>query len=108
MQICCTKKLLTQLNILPQNETEENDFFCWSAHLIIVNRRKTLVVVNDSNRFGFILHGLKAKDFTNISELITQGIRDSFKKIKIKDEIVEKYLEAAGTLSYTRTRGPFM
>lgn len=106
MEICCTKKLLSELDINSQIGTEENDLFCWSAHLITLNRRKTVVVVNDSNRFGFILHGLKAKHFKNLGELITQGIRDCLREEKIKDEIIEKYLKAAGALSFTRTRGP--
>lgn len=106
MQICCTKKLLSSMNLDSQTGSEENDLFCWSAHLITVNRRKTLVVVNDSNRYGFVLHGLKAKDFKNLEALITQGIHDCLKEEKIKDEIIEKYLKDAGPLGFTRTRGP--
>lgn len=73
MQLCCTKKLLSAMNLESQTGPEENELFYWSAHLITVNRRKTLAVVNDSNRYGFILHGLKAKDFKNLEKLITQG-----------------------------------
>lgn len=50
MQICCTKKLNDELGIVPEEGTEENDLFCWSVHLSTVNRRKTVVAVNDSNR----------------------------------------------------------
>jgi len=59
MQICCTKKLQDELGINVQNGSEENDLFCWSAHLITANRRKAIVVVNESNRIGFVLYGLK-------------------------------------------------
>ena len=48
------------MRIVFKNKTEEEDFFCWSVHLIIVNRRKTIVMLKDSNRFGFVLYGLKA------------------------------------------------
>lgn len=106
MEICCTKKLLNEMDINSQIGSEENDLFCWSAHLISVNRRKTVVVVNDSNRFGFILHGLKAKDFKNFGELITLGIRDCLRDEKIKEEIIEKYLKTADAVTFTRTRGP--
>ena len=44
------KKLNDELGIVPEEGTEENDLFCWSVHLITVNRRKTVVAVNDSNR----------------------------------------------------------
>ena len=69
MQICCTKKLQEQLGIVIQDGIEGNDLFCWSAHLITVKRRKTIVVVNDSNRFGFIFYGLKVR----ISSILTHS-----------------------------------
>ncbi|GAB6155459.1 hypothetical protein JCM17380_42100 [Desulfosporosinus burensis] len=50
MQICCTKKLKDEMGIVPESGTEVHDLFCWSVHLITVNRRKTVVAVNDSNR----------------------------------------------------------
>jgi len=106
MRICCTKKLLDEIKCVTQGESEEVDFFCWSAHLITVNRRKTVVVVNDSNRFGFVLYGMKAKDFKRFSELVVEGIRECLRDEKIKDEIIEKYLRSAGDLVFGKTRGP--
>ncbi|MDA8226624.1 MAG: plasmid pRiA4b ORF-3 family protein [Desulfitobacterium hafniense] len=105
MQIGCTKKLQDELGLVFQDGAENNDLFCWSAHLITVNRRKTLVIVNDSNRFGFVLHGMKAKDFKNLNEHITQGIRNCLRDEKIKDEIIEQYLQTAGDLVFSKTRG---
>lgn len=105
MQICCTKKLQDETGIVLQNETEEEDFFCWSVHLIIVNRRKTIVMVNDSNRFGFVLYGLKAKQFKDLNELLIMGIRNCLRDEKIKEEIIDKYLKGAGELIYSKTRG---
>jgi len=106
MQICCTKRLQDELGIVPENRTEENDQFCWSVHLITANRRKTIVAVNDSNRFGFVLHGLKAKDFRNFNELLIEGIKNCLKDENIKNEIIERYLKTAGDLIYSKTRGP--
>jgi len=105
MQICCTKKLNDAMGIVPENGTEENDLFCWSVHLITVNRRKTVVAVNDSNRYGFVLHGLKAKDFKNFNELLIQEIRTCLRDEKIKNEIIERYMKIAGELSFSKTRG---
>lgn len=105
MQICCTKRLLDELGDAPEAVKEEEDFFCWSANLIIVNRRKTVVVTNDSNRFGFVLHGLKSKDFANLKQLIIQGIITSLKDRNIKEEVINRYLDAGGEPSITKTRG---
>lgn len=106
MQLCCTKKLLDEAGIAPISGGEDKDLFCWSAHLITVNRRKAIVAVNDSNRFGFILYGLKAKDFRGLDKLMLEGIISSLKDEKIKDEIIEQYVESAGDLVFARTRGP--
>ncbi|MBU3182540.1 plasmid pRiA4b ORF-3 family protein [Clostridium psychrophilum] len=106
MQICCTKKLQDEMGIVLQNETGEEDLFCWSVHLITVNRRKTIVMVNDSNRFGFVLYGMKAKNFKNLNELLIFGIKSCLRDEKIKEEIIERYLESAGELVYSKTRGP--
>ncbi|MGK0469385.1 plasmid pRiA4b ORF-3 family protein [Clostridium sp.] len=105
MQICCTKKLQDTLGIVLQNETGASDLFCWSVHLITVNRRKTIVMVNDSNRFGFVLYGLKAKDFKNLNGLLILGIKRCLIEEKIKDEIIERYLKSGGELIYSKTRG---
>lgn len=106
MQICCTKKLLDEMGVVAQNGISENDLFCWSAHFITLNRRKSIVVVNDSSRFGFILHGLKAKDFKDLNKLILQGISSCLRDEKIKDEIIEQYLKEAGDFIFSKTRGP--
>lgn len=106
MRIGCTKKLLEELNIEPVSPAEEEDFFCWSAHLVIVNRRKAVIIVNDSSRLGFILYGLKAKDFNYLDELILLGIKESLLDEKIKEEIIETYLEKAGDIVFAKTRGP--
>lgn len=106
MVIGCTKKLQDEIGITSKSSDEEKDLFSWSAHLVIMNRRKTVVVVNDSNRFGFVLYGLKAKEFKRIDELIVQGIRRCFQNEKIKDEIIEGYLSEAGAISFSKTKGP--
>ena len=105
MQICCTKKLNDEMGILATKGTEENDLFCWSVHLITVNRRKTVVAVNDSNRYGFVLHGLKAKDFKKLKELLIEGIRHCLRDEKIKNDIIDRYFNIAGDLIFSKTRG---
>ena len=105
MQICCTKKLLEELSINPTFVEEENDLFCWSAHLLTLNRRKTVVVVNDSNRYGFVLYGLKAKDFKHLDDYIHLGIRQCLKDQHIKDDMIDKYMDQMGNLVFTKTRG---
>lgn len=105
MLICCTKKLLDEMGKATEDAGEENDLFCWSAHLITVNRKRTVVVVNDKNRFGFILYGLKAREIARLKEFILEGITKSLRDMKIKEEIIERYMKKSGECHFTKTRG---
>ena len=44
-------------------------------------------------RYVIVLYGLKAKDFKRLDELILQGIRESFQKECVKDEVIERFLQ---------------
>ncbi|AGF57835.1 hypothetical protein B0P06_003856 [Clostridium saccharoperbutylacetonicum] len=106
MIIGCTKKLQDEIEPITQKRgIEEKELFSWSANLIKIKRRKAVIVVNDKNRFGFVLFGLKSKDFLKIDELILQGIKRSLKQLKIREEIIEQYLSDAGETVYTKTNG---
>ncbi|MCD8509707.1 MAG: hypothetical protein LRY73_07405 [Bacillus sp. (in: Bacteria)] len=63
MLIQCTKKMLDELKRKPEEQVEEEaPLTSWHANIITLQRRKTLVLVNDQNRYTVVLHGLKAKD----------------------------------------------
>ena len=63
MQLGCTKKLLDYLGKKGgPADTDIEPLLSWSAHLITLNHRHTVVAANDSSRYGFVLYGLKAKD----------------------------------------------
>ncbi|WNS75133.1 plasmid pRiA4b ORF-3 family protein [Bacillus sp. DTU_2020_1000418_1_SI_GHA_SEK_038] len=104
MLIQCTKKLLDQLGIKPETQEEEEPLFSWHAHLITLNRRKTLVLVNDKNRYVVVLHGLKAKDFKNLDEIVLQGIRKTLIEEGITEEVIDKYLLHSKEVTYTKTK----
>ncbi|MBS4190146.1 plasmid pRiA4b ORF-3 family protein [Bacillus sp. FJAT-49705] len=104
MLIQCTKKLLDQLDIKPQSHIEAEPLFSWHAHLLTINRRKTVVLVNDQNRYAIVFHGLKAKDFKKLDEVLLQGIRETFLQEGMKEEIVEKFLLQSKEFTYTKTK----
>ena len=47
---------------------------------------------NDSNRYGFVLHGLKANDFKHINELLIQGIRNCLRDVDY--ETMQKWAQS--------------
>ncbi len=104
MLIQCTKKLLDQLKIKP-TVAQEEPLFSWHANITTVNRRKTIVLANDSNRYPIVLHGVKAKELKNIGKYIIEAIRETFIDESIKEEIVTQYLNASPTIIFTKTNG---
>lgn len=104
MIIHCTKKLLDQLKIKPELAIDEEPLFSWHANLITLNRKKTVVLVNDKNRYIMVLYGLKAKDFKALNNIIINAIRETFNNECIKDEVIEEYLGHSGEIIYSKTK----
>ncbi len=103
MLIQCTKKLLDELNLEP-SVSEEKPLFSWHANLLTINRRKTIVLLNDKNRYIIVLHGLKANDKKNIESTILAAMKEILLDDGIKSEVVEKYLQEASDIVFAKTK----
>ena len=107
MQIECTKKLLDflQKEVLPYEE-EVDPFYCWTASLITLNRRKTMIALNNATHCGFAVYGLTAPVRKQLDRLLPEAIRMMMEQQQIPESWIEKYLNDCGeNISYTRTRG---
>ncbi|MGD6969310.1 plasmid pRiA4b ORF-3 family protein [Rossellomorea vietnamensis] len=104
MLIQCTKKLLDELKITAQEQSDENPLFSWHANIIKLGRKKTIVMVNDQTKYVIVLYGVKAKDLKNLSGLLLQSIREIFKAEGIKPEIIEQFIQKSGQASFTKTK----
>ncbi|MBN6206103.1 plasmid pRiA4b ORF-3 family protein [Ralstonia pickettii] len=104
MHIQCTKKLLDRLKLKAEPVTEENPIFSWHANLVTINRRQTLVLMNDKTRYIAVSYGLKAKDFSKINSVIVQALREVLLHEGIKEELVERYIQDAGEIKFTTTK----
>lgn len=94
MKLECTKKLLDYLGVKPEKAAESTDtLYAWTANLITVNRRKTLVAIHVSSRCMFVLHGLTAKAIPKMPDLIRSGIRALLQSEYVRPEIIDKYLD---------------
>ena len=92
MIIGCTKKVLDFMGVASVEERGDvNPLFSWTANLIIVNRRKTLVVMNDKTKISFVLYGVTTKSIPKMQNLIFDGIRAMMESEYISDEIIENF-----------------
>jgi hypothetical protein len=93
MQIGLTKKLSDYVKNKPAPADAAIDpLFSWSANLLTLQRRKTIVCMNDATRFAFILYGVKAADVKRLDRLMLDGIRACMALEGIAPEAVERYL----------------
>lgn len=106
MQIGCTQKLLAYLKREPEAVEEDmDDFYSWSATLLTIRRRKTIAVVHDASRCGFVLYGVTAKQLKQMDQLLIEGIRRMLEAECIAPEVVQEYLQGCGlAIRYTKTQ----
>jgi len=107
MLIQCTNKLLNELKIDPQKLSavpSAEPLFSWHAHVVTVNRKKIVVLVNDESRYSVILFGLKARDFKNFDHIVLTALRDSLRYEGVLPDIAESYIDHAPEVVYTGTK----
>lgn len=106
MQIGCTQKLLAYLKREPGAVEDDLDsFYSWSATLLTIRRRKTIAVVHDASRCGFVLYGVTAKQLKQMDQLLIEGIRRMLEAECIAPEVVQEYLQGCGlAIRYTKTQ----
>ncbi|QTD42763.1 plasmid pRiA4b ORF-3 family protein [Sporosarcina sp. Te-1] len=106
MKIQGTKKLLEAIpfEVSTDSGEERNPLYEWHANLLVINRKKTMVLMNDSNRYVIVLHGLKANEFKRLGKVIQETIRQTFQAERIRDEVIDRYLAEAGPVSFHKTK----
>ena len=102
--IQCTKKLLDQLQVEPEKGEKEKPLFSWHANLKRINHRKTVILVNDYNRYIIVLYGLKADNFKQMGKHIIKAIERTFEKECIKKELIDDFINSSPNVIYTKTK----
>jgi len=96
------------LKISPDKLEKLNPLFSWHANIILVNRRKVLVLVNDESRYNVVLYGLKANDFKNIETVIYDGIRKSLLSDGVNPKVIEEYFNSTYGIDFSKTQNKTM
>lgn len=103
MRIQATKKLLDELQIKKAHALAEPTLFSWHANVLTVGRRQAVVLVHDVTRYVIVLHGLKARDFSRLGQVAANAVRELWTAEGIDPATVEKFLQAAGEISWHKT-----
>lgn len=90
---------------LPPCQESPDPAFCWDLHLLKLNSRNGLILVNASNRFAIYLHGLKKRDWDRLPELAAEQIYASLAEEELPPSWVNRYRLAAGPVELCGTHG---
>ena len=75
----------------------------WSANMVTIDRRRAIIVGNDSSRYGFVLYGIRTKDIKNLGKLMLSGVRACLESECIAPDLIERYMDECGSrIRYTK------
>ena len=104
MLIQATAKLRNELNLEELEQKESPPLFSWHANFLRINRRKTVVLVNDACAYTVVLYGLDKDKFTNFAEHVNVGIKNAFERDGIKESLIYKYLNEFKNVTFQKTK----
>lgn len=102
--ICCTQKLLKELQQEPTNVVPLNHLLgSWHANLLIVERHKCVLVTNDSTLYTIFIPNLKKIDFQAFHLIFGQHLFKNLLHEGFTQKQIEAVLNEHKEIKYTKT-----
>lgn len=107
MIIQCTKALAdvagqTLLELNDSEREEQHPLGFWHAHVMKVNRRNTILLVNNETLYTVVLYGVKKRDFEQMDKRMEEAIRYALRFDGYDDELINEYFKASPGILFTR------
>ena len=100
----CTKKLLSELKRKPSEETQRTDEFgCWHANLLRIDRRKCVLFTHDKTLYTFFVPGLTKPHFQNFDEIFRQNLFKRLMSENLPQKHIEIFLDDIRKIEITKT-----
>jgi 2-polyprenyl-6-methoxyphenol hydroxylase-like FAD-dependent oxidoreductase len=104
MIIRCTQKLLAELKIRPtQEESASDPFWGWHAKLFHIERRKCVLITNDTTLFTIFIPALKKPDFASFQLVIGQHLFKNLLRENIPQRQIESVLSECENMKFQKT-----
>lgn len=110
MLIQCTKKLLDKMNIpadkllSPGEQGYSPDSLdAWQANIVNIDRRKTIILMNNVARYPVVIYRPKPKDFSRMEELIREAIATALRMEGVHENVINNYLADADEIRFSKT-----
>lgn len=107
IQLRCTQKLLKEWNIKSHDLAEIQDDLSplgnWYAHIFTLDRRKTVVFVNEKTLTSFIIFGVKKDNIDKLTQAFLVGVAQVFLLLGITKDKVAQILTDYHEIELTKT-----
>jgi hypothetical protein len=107
LQLRCTAKVIKLLGLKPGDLSEikisESLLGNWYVNLFVVDRRKTLLFMNEPTLLSFVIYGVRKNNIRNINKILFRGIEQllTFEGFAISE--INRVFSGYETLEFTRT-----
>ena len=107
MQIRCTQKLLKELGVknseLAEIEKPDTILGNWYANIFTLDRRKTIIFMNERTLLSFIIFGIRKDNIKNFPIVFVNGIERVLTMEGFDDNIIDKVLSEYTHIFLTKT-----
>jgi hypothetical protein len=103
MELSCTKKVLDFLGETPAEKSSTTPLYDWHVHMITMNRRKMLLLLNNQTHLVIALYGIRSTHKKSFKSLVVDAMHDIFHHNGYSDAASAKYFQDAGVISFVKT-----
>jgi hypothetical protein len=104
MIIRCTQKLFAELKKKPTKEVPPKDpFWSWHANVFHIERRKCVLITNDTTLFTMFIPALKKPDFQSFHFMFGQHLFKNLLYEEIPQNQIESVLSECEGIKYEKT-----
>jgi hypothetical protein len=107
MQIRCTHKLLKELGARDDDlmavEKPDSTLGNWYANIFTVDRRKTIIFVNERTLLSFVAYGIQKDNIKNFPVIFLSGLAQVLAMEGINEDIIKKVLDEYSDIFLTKT-----
>lgn len=80
-----------------------DSFFSWHANLVLVNRRKHIIFVNDLSRLSLTIAGIRSTQYKNLNDIFLNELKNYLTSENLDKEIMNEYLNECEDMVITTT-----
>jgi len=107
LQLRLTGKLQKEIGIKAAalSDISDNDTLLgnWYANIFTLDRRKTIIFVNEKTLYSFIIYGIKKTNIEKLSEIFVTGLEQSLFFEGITSSIIKRMSLEYGLCQFTKT-----